>query len=164
MSTNRVIGSGPSFKLFVDGWSEETLFLRLNDAEFTATNKSVIVAIPATFWEALRRVTAIPFDLLEVSDEEIERRLGLQADKFLKEYHTLVGGQEKGQITYVPAPMWVDNEIEAPGWLSREELVALGVEYYAKKKAFLRALQIEIQGHDLDLDKLGHEYLPPPKE
>lgn len=73
MSTKCSIAHGADFHLYSDCFDEAHVFLRLDNAEFEATQGGVTVKVPLHIWEFLRSFPGADLSDAGKTDAEIER-------------------------------------------------------------------------------------------
>jgi hypothetical protein len=86
MSTKSTIAHGRGFRFYHEALDEDGVYLELEDVEFEAGYRRVMVKIPIDVWEVIRHTSPARLDLVDSSDEELRRTVERQVDERMAEY------------------------------------------------------------------------------
>jgi hypothetical protein len=73
MSTKSTIAHGRGFHFYHEALDEEGVYLEMEDVEFEAGCRRVMVRIPVDIWEVIRHTAPARLDLVDTPDEELRQ-------------------------------------------------------------------------------------------
>jgi len=129
MSTRCTLAIGESFHLYRE-LLEDSGSVYLTIEHCSACHGEQTIRIPGDVWEAIRKVRTSSFDLVDVSDEQIQERAEAHVDKALTE---------------PPQLQWL--RLPGPEGAPREEHVRLTVEELLADRERQRGILDRAKGH-----------------
>ena len=72
MSTKSTIACGEKFHLYHEVFESEFVYLGLEDVNYEILSNEIRLEIPVYIYEYIRQFKSMDFDLVDLSDEEIE--------------------------------------------------------------------------------------------
>lgn len=131
MSTKRTLRSGPKFRLYREGFDDESIYLELDHCEFCANERSVSVKIPVPIWEYIREVSPTDLSLAKLSDRDLRNLVERQ----LKEHARLT--KEDSFLAKLTFSMWGEGTVA--------QKFRNAMTWYKKKRARQRKIVAEIE-------------------
>jgi hypothetical protein len=142
MSTKSTIAHGRGFHFYHEALDEDGVYLELEDVEFEAGYRRVMVKIPIDVWEVIRHTAPARLDLVDSSDEELRRTVERQVDERIAEYERAKGDPPQEALVSLFGAL-VFGGAEEP----REEQVRQGLEYYARERERQRQVVARMKEH-----------------
>jgi hypothetical protein len=142
MSTKSTIAHGRGFHFYHEALDESGVYLELEDVEFEAGYRRVMVKIPIDVWEVIRHTAPARLDLVDSSDEDLRRTVERQVDERVAEYER-VKGDSRGEALVSLCGSLVFGGADEP----RERQIRKGVEYYTRERGRQRQVAARIKEH-----------------
>lgn len=73
MSTKATLAYGDKFHLYLECLDDENVYLELEASEYEAHPGSITVQIPLPIWEVIRTYQGANFDLVDKTDDELQK-------------------------------------------------------------------------------------------
>lgn len=127
MSTKSTIAHGRDFHFYHEALDEDNVYLEIENVEFEASYRRVMVRIPVDIWEVIRRTGAACLDLVNSSDEELRQMVERQVDKRLAEYERARGDSRREALISLCGTLVFGSAHEP-----REEQIRHGLDYYTR--------------------------------
>jgi hypothetical protein len=142
MSTKSTIAHGRGFHFYHEALDESGVYLELEDVEFEASYRKVMVKIPIDVWEVIRHTAPARLDLVDTPDEELRRTVEREVDERVAEYERVKGDSRREALVSLCGSL-VFGGADEP----REEQVRQGLEYYARERERQRQVVARMKEH-----------------
>lgn len=142
MSTKSTIAHGRGFHFYHEALDEEGVYLELDDVEFEASYRRVMVRIPVDIWEVIRHTAPARLDLVDTSDEELRQMVERQVDERIAEYERVKGNPRQEALVGLFGALIFGGAGE-----SREEQIRHGLEYYTRERERQRQVVERMKEH-----------------
>lgn len=149
MSTKSTIAHGSDFHFYHEALDEDNVYLELENVEFEASYRRVMVRIPVDIWEVIRHTGAARLDLVNYSDEELRQMVERQVDERLAEYERARGNSRREALISLCGGL-VFGSADEP----REEQIRHGLDYYTRDWERQRQIAARMKEHKVMLE--GH--------
>lgn len=147
MSTKSTIAHGRGFHFYHEALDEDGVYLELEDVEFEAGYRRVMVKIPVDVWEVIRHTAPARLDLVNTSDEELRQTVELQVDERIAEYERAQGDTQREAL------VGLFGRADEP----REEQVRQGLEYYTRERERQRQVVARMKEHHIRPEGMIYE-------
>jgi hypothetical protein len=147
MSTKSTVAHGRDFHFYHEALDEDNVYLEMENVEFEAGYRRVMVRIPIDIWEVIRHTAPARLDLADSSDEELLRMVESQVDERIAEYEQAKGdSQQEALVSLFGALLF--GGADGP----REEQIRSGVEYYTRERERQRQVVARMKEHHVRPD------------
>jgi hypothetical protein len=131
MSTKATIAGGPTF-FYEELCDKENVYLELESTNYSASFGRVMVQIPLHVWEVIRQHTLARYELVDLTDDEIEARTVAQVDEGITGYQAAKAEDPDSMIAKIESIHW--NK-------PKEKLLKEWREHYYQERKFQRELR-----------------------
>ena len=152
MSTKATIAHGRGFHFYHEALDEDGVYLELEDVEFEAGYRRVMVKIPIDIWEVIRHTAPARLDLVDSSDEELRRMVEHQVDERIAEYEQARGDSRREALVSLFGALLFGGADEP-----REEQISSGFEYYTRERERQRQVVARIKEHHVRPEGMIYE-------
>lgn len=152
MSTKSTIAHGRGFHFYHEAFDEDGVYLELEDVEFEAGYRRVMVKIPVDVWEVIRHTAPARLDLVDSSDEELRRTVERQVDERIAEYEQAKGDSQQEALVSLFGALLFGSADEP-----HEEQVRSGVEYYTRERERQRQVVARMKEHHVRPEGMIYE-------
>jgi hypothetical protein len=148
MSTKSTIAHGRDFHFYHEALDEDNVYLELENVEFEASYRRVMVKIPIDIWEVIRHTGAARLDLVDSSDEELRQMVERQVGERVAEYERAKGDSRRETLVSLCGAL-VFGGADEP----REEQIRRGLNYYVRDRERQRQIVTRMKEHKVIPDE-----------
>ncbi len=148
MSTKSTIAHGRDFHFYHEALDEDNVYLELENVEFEASYRRVMVKIPIDIWEVIRHTGAARLDLVDSSDEELRQMVERQVGERVAEYERAKGDSRRKTLVSLCGAL-VFGGADEP----REEQIRRGLNYYVRDRERQRQIVTRMKEHKVIPDE-----------
>jgi hypothetical protein len=148
MSTKSTIAHGRDFHFYHEALDEDNVYLELENVEFEASYRRVMVKIPIDIWEVIRHTGAARLDLVDSSDEELRQTVERQVGERVAEYERAKGDSRREALVSLCGAL-VFGGADEP----REEQIRRGLNYYVRDRERQHQIVTRMKEHKVIPDE-----------
>jgi hypothetical protein len=138
MTIKTTIAYGKNFHFYHEGVDKRQVYLELEDVVYDAGYRRVMVAIPIDVWETIRGLAAANFDLVNSSDEELQRLAEKSVEFRIAKYQKILKTKPEEADAVCFENAMIFGSADEP----KDKQVHRGVQFYKTE----RACQLSILG------------------
>ena len=130
MSTKCTLALGETFHFYREALDDDNVYLQIENTEYEANHRGVMVQVPIHIWETIRHVGRPTLDLVDKSDEDLLAKIQADVDQRIDHLHKIMREHPPRASLAVISGSLVYGRADRP----REQQIEKGLDYYRHER------------------------------